>query len=391
MMRRRRNRGLERRLRAVRAPREPQAQLHAWPVIRSVYVDRSPVRSRRPWVRVSVVPVVVLITGILALTSAGAAVHRWIVQTIGVPRAHPQLVSLPAPGSILVTGAGGTWTIAADGARHRLGSASQATWSPHGLYVAVAGSGQLSALTPTGATVWSIARAGVHAPRWFGPNGYRVAYLSGATLRVIAGDGTGDRALASDVGPVAPAWRTGHAYTLAYVQRPATVVVRDADTGRVAWSRHLSAPPQRLTWSADGRRLLVLNPTSALLFDATGRLVRILPARAGSLRAAALSPDGRQLALLDGRGVSVAAITGASGSPRVVFTVPGARQLAWSPDGRWILVSWPAADEWVFVHAVGSPRVIAMSRIAEQFGGRHPARSFPVLRGWCCEPGGGSD
>jgi hypothetical protein len=103
-----------------------------------------------------------------------------------------------------------------------------------------------------------------------------------------------------------------------------------------------------------------------------------------------LSPNGAQLALLEDRAVTVTGLTRSGSSPRVVFTAPGARQLAWSPDNRWILVSWPPADEWVFVHAAGVPRVIAMSRIAEQFGAQRPARGFPSLEGWCCAAGSGS-
>ena len=358
-------------------------------MVSAVYGDRSVRRLRRSWVRVGLVPAIVLTAGVLALTPAGATVHRWIVQTI-VAHPRPQLVSLPASGRILVAGPGGAWTVAADGSRHRLGPGAQATWSPHGLYVAVAGAGQLSALTPTGTTVWSVARPDVRQPRWFGPNGYRVAYLSAGTLRVIAGDGTGDRMLAGDVGAAAPAWRPAHAYALAYVRRPATIVVRDVDTGRVAWSRHLASAPQLLSWSADGGRLLVLTPSAAWLFDGSGRLVRHLAATAGPFRAGALSANGAQLALLDDRAVTVTSLVRPSSSPRVVLTAPGARQLAWSPDNRWILVSWPPADEWVFVHAAGVPRVIAMSRIAEQFGARRSARGFPSLEGWCCAAGGGS-
>jgi hypothetical protein len=389
MIARRRDRAMQRRLRALRAPHESQTQLRAWAVVRAVYADRSVRRHRRSWVRVGLVPAIVLTAGVLALTPAGATVHRWIVQTI-VAHPRPQLVSLPASGRILVAGPGGTWTVAADGSRHRLGRGSQATWSPHGLYIAVAGGGQLSALTPTGTTVWSIARPDVRQPRWFGPNGYRVAYLSSGTLRVIAGDGTGDRALATDVGSAAPAWRPAHAYALAYFQRPHTVVVRDADTGQVAWSRHLASAAQLLRWSADGGRLLVLMPSAAWLFDGSGRLVRQIAATAGPFRAGVLSPAGTELALLDDRAVTVTDLARPGSSPRVVLTAPGARQLAWSPDSRWILVSWPPADEWVFVHADGVPRVIAMSRIAEQFGAQRSARGFPSLEGWCCAAGGGS-
>jgi hypothetical protein len=64
---------------------------------------------------------------------------------------------------------------------------------------------------------------------------------------------------------------------------------------------------------------------------------------------------------------------------RRVFSVLGTiGQIAWSPDARWLLVTLPAADQWVFVRAKG-PGLRAVSNIAQQFGG-----SFPTLDGWCC-------
>ena len=55
-----------------------------------------------------------------------------------------------------------------------------------------------------------------HAARLWSPSGFRVAYRSGQDLRVVAGDGTGDRLL--DPGTFRPmAWRPGRAHVLAYL------------------------------------------------------------------------------------------------------------------------------------------------------------------------------
>jgi hypothetical protein len=56
--------------------------------------------------------------------------------------------------------------------------------------------------------------------------------------------------------------------------------------------------------------------------------------------------------------------------------------LQWSPDGRWLLVAWRDADQWLFVHG---DRVVAVSNIARAFApsGRVPV-AFPTLGGWCC-------
>jgi hypothetical protein len=53
------------------------------------------------------------------------------------------------------------------------------------------------------------------------------------------------------------------------------------------------------------------------------------------------------------------------------------RQLAVSPNGRWVLVSWPTANQWVFVR-VGPRKIVGASRISGQFGG------FPRTVSWCC-------
>jgi hypothetical protein len=57
-----------------------------------------------------------------------------------------------------------------------------------------------------------------------------------------------------------------------------------------------------------------------------------------------------------------------------LFSWPGRLSgLAWSPNGRFLLTSLPGADQWIFV---SGRRVLAVSHIAEQFGG------VPSLDGW---------
>jgi WD40 repeat protein len=288
-----------------------------------------------------------------------------------------------------MAGPAGTWTVAANGTTRRLGSWREATWSPHGLYVAGTTSNQITAVNLRGVPQWSIARPEVRSPRWFSPNGYRLAYLSGTTLRVIAGDGTGDRKLAQSVAQVAPTWRPGHDYLLAYSEANGTVVARDADTGRVAWSHRVAGPTRLLAWSPDGARLLVLTRAAAIVLDGSGHQVAQLPsARNESALDGALSPDGRQLALLSGGDVTLTDLSRPQAVQRRLFTGAGLEQLAWSPDGRWLLVTWPAADQWVFIHTAGQPRIIAVSKISEQFRSLGPSHAFPTLDGWCCTAAG---
>jgi dipeptidyl aminopeptidase/acylaminoacyl peptidase len=255
------------------------------------------------------------------------------------------------------------------------------------LYVAAVSGNQLTAINRRGVTQWTLARPNISEPRWYSPSGYRIAYLSAGNLRVIAGDGNGDHLIASDVAHVAPAWRPAHAYQLAYLTRGGALVVRDGDTGRMLWSRPAGPAVTELEWSADGRYLVAVSPAIGRLYGASGTLIsKIAPPAGTSVIDGALSPNGRLLALVLGgtsQQVVLADIPGRKAVPRRVLAGPGLRQVMWSPDSRWLLVSWPEADQLVFVRVVGTPRIAAVSHIAQQFSaGGHSA--FPLLQGWCC-------
>jgi hypothetical protein len=379
-----------------RAPEEAAAQERTWAVVRDAYQAREPVRRRRSRVRLLLVPAVAIVVAAATLSPAGATVGRWIRHALGVPHAAPALFRLPASGSVLVSGTGGTWTVAADGSSRRLGPWRQASWSPHGLFIAVTRSDQLAAVDPHGTVHWTLARPAVRDPRWYVPTGYRVAYLSGHALRVVAGDGTGDHVLATKVAPVAPSWQPGSAYRLAYVTGSGKLIVRTADSNQVAWTAALSGRPRELAWSSDGRRLLAVTSTRASLYAPGGQLVATIAAPPGApIRAGSLSPDGGALALIRGAASQDALVVKLGSGvlqSRRVLTGAGLRQLAWSPDGRWLLVSWPAADQWVFVRVTGMPRIAAVSRIARQFSARAASAPdrFPSIEGWCCTTGGAS-
>lgn len=378
------------RLREFRAPDEAGAEQRAWTVVRTAYLEREPAPARRrahPSLRLATAPVAALILAGLLLSPAGATVRRLIRHALDVRPAAPALTSLPAPGRILLSGPGGSWTVAADGSIRHLGAWQQASWSPRGLFVAVSSGNRLAAVDPRGNVRWAIARPSISDPRWYTPSGYRVAYLSAGTLRVIAGDGTGDHLLATGVAPVAPAWRPGHPYQLAYVTGRGRVVVRDGDTGEQLWSTRPGARPRQLVWSTDGRRLMVLFAHGARTYTAAGRLLtRIAWPLRESVTGAALSPDGASLALVLGHDQVLLVRAGAS---RELLAGVGVGDVSWSPDGRWLLVAWPAADQWVFLRVTGAPHVTAVSRITQRFsdGGDGP-HAFPDLDGWCCTAAG---
>jgi hypothetical protein len=198
----------------------------------------------------------------------------------------------------------------------------------------------------------------VRFPRWAGTHtDTRIAYLSGGTLRVVAGDGTGDRAI-GPAAPVAPAWRPGAAFTLAYAGPRGRVHV----SGRFRTAG--GARPLRLAWSSDGARLLVLRRRTLDVYDAQGRR---LQHDAGRFADAAFLPGTHRLAVLSPHAVQLLA------PRRTLFRTTGTLQrLVPSPDGRRLLVTWPEADQWLFVPVAPRRRLTAVGNIAEQLGAGLP-------------------
>jgi WD40 repeat protein len=172
--------------------------------------------------------------------------------------------------------------------------------------------------------------------------------------------------------PLAPAWKPGDGYRLALVAPSGSPYVVDLDGCLVPWTAARVARPRRVEWSSDGTRLLVVGASAIRILDAeTGRLL------ASTLGTdAAWRPGTRSLARIFHRGDHSRVLVGR----RVVFSAAGRlEQLAWSPDGRWLLVGWPTADQWVFVRADGK-RIRAVAGVSEQFR----SRSFPRVEAWCC-------
>jgi hypothetical protein len=372
-------RDVMRELSRFRAPGEAEAQERGWRVVQAAYAEPRPGRSRRIPRRAALVLAVLAAAAALALTSPGQAVLDSVREAIGVEHAQPALFSLPAPGSLLVTASpGGAWVVHADGSKRRLGAFANASWSPFGRFVVVARQSELAALEPDGSVRWSLARPHVQFPRWGGSaNDTRIAYLSGDDLRVVAGDGTEDRLLGRGVDRVAPAWRPGSGFVLAFA-RAGNVQAVDVATGAVLWKRSADGV-RELTWSSDGRFVLVRGQRSLLVLDARGR--RHFERAGAAFTAAALSPGARSVGFVQrvGDQSSLWLVKSDGSVARRVFAGRGSFSgLAWSPDGRWLLVGWPDADQWLFFRAAGAHAIRGVSDIARQFGG------FPVVEGWCC-------
>jgi hypothetical protein len=331
----------------------------------------------------------------VAISPAGAAVRDWVGDTVdpaGEPTL-PALTSLPTPGALLVDSARGPWVVREDGSKRLLGSYEQSTWSPRGLFVAVTLPDQLLAVEPQGDVRWAVTRGGaVSAPAW-SPDGFRVAYLSSQTLRVVDGDGDGDRALVRPVAPVAPAWRPGAGHVIAFADPAGRIRAVDTDTGTELFATGAGPWPTRLQWSPDGRRLLVAGPFELRLLDREGRLAWSREPPAGRMFGAAAALDGERVAaVVASRGTprrSELLLLGPEGPPSRLFAGPGAFSgVTPSPDGRWLLLAWRSADQWLFLDLSHPQRVVAVSGISAQFApGTTSPTAFPSVSGWCCPAG----
>ncbi|MGH3081796.1 MAG: hypothetical protein ACRDNH_11810 [Gaiellaceae bacterium] len=392
----------ERRLRqallGVAPPDEIGAQRRAWRLVRTAFGEREPtpwpIRHRRP---IGAVAIGVAIFA-AALSPPGRAVIDEVREAVGtgkvvgVPQAKPALFSLPAEGRVLVSAPSGAWIVSADGSRRKLGDYDEATWSPRGLFVGVSKRHQLAAVTPKGNVRWTLSRPRVHDASW-APSGFRVAYLSGSNLRLVAGDGTGDRRIDA-ARAVAPAWQPGTEHVLAYADRTGMVTVLSSDDNQTLWTAGVGElGPAHLEWSADAARLLVARRVAGgrfalVVFDAGGRRLQSLEFP-GQFVDAAFAPQGHQIAVVRRVGPRSELLVVEAETLRrqkVVFDGQGRfSDVAWSPAGRWLLLGWESADQWLFIRSTDVSKIKAVSSLAMQFDpGGSGAGEFPRIEGWCC-------
>ena len=302
-----------------RAPNEPEAAERAWRVVHAAHGSREPVTWPRRHARPLIAGAVVAAAVAAVLSPPGRSVVHSLRKAVGVENAETELFSLPARGRLLVSGKGGTWVVNVDGSRRRLGTYRDATWSPHGLYITATKPNELVALDPKGNVRWTLPRRSPRFPVWTGTfTDTRIAYLAGGRLHVVGGDSKGDRT----IGPAAnvrPMWRPG-----------------------------------RILVYSNGRRVVG--------FDTRSQKV---------VRNASLRVTGPRIRRRGGQSEVV------SGG-RILFRGTGVfGQVVPAPDGRWVLVTWPTADQWIFIR-LHPRKIVGVSRIGAQFGG------FPRVGGWCC-------
>jgi hypothetical protein len=381
------------------APEDADARRRAWRVVQAAYAEHEP-RRRRPRRRrllalaVAAALVPIAAAGGAAASAPDTAVGQWVRGVLGIGErdAQPALVRVPGGGRLLVQGGDGVWVVSADGAKRRLGAYAGAAWSPNGLFVIAWRGRELTALDPAGHVRWSLARPErVAVARWAPVDGFRIAYLAGSDLRVVNGDGTGDRRYGAARRGVAPAWRPDDTHVLAFADARDRVNVVAVDDGRRLWRSVRVAGLTGLSWSSDGRLLLARTARRLLLFDDGGRLLYSRPVPDGAvLQHAEWAPRGAEVAVAlrspaVGRSEVVLLDATRGLRERVLFTGPGRfDSLAWSPAGDRLLIGWREADQWLFLRPHGDGRLTAVANIARQFMPGAASPSSPRSVQWCC-------
>lgn len=394
---------LKARLEQVPLPDQEGAEERAWELVRSAYrseletkavegsrsskrAGRWPLIGRpvsRAWALVAILAIGVVVS------PARALVTDLVKDVVQGPKVESTTVSTSPPGGgrLLVQSRAGTWVTNDDGSRRHLGDFEDSTWSPQGRFVAATDERQLVALAPDGEVRWALTRPSRPSlPSWNSPDGFRIAYIEGRQLRIVAGDGTGDTLLVAGVDAVRPSWRPGPAHELAFVRVGGRVEALSADSGRRLFSWTATGQVRGIEWSDDGSRLLVWTRQSALVLDSDGHAIWHHSSIPGSeIESARLRPGSNQMIVVEGGGQVRVLLAGPRRPARVLLAAQSLADPVWSADGRELMVSWPDADQWLFLRGASLNRVDALTDVSKQFSpGSSGAASFPRTTGWCC-------
>ncbi len=264
--------------------------------------------------------------------------------------------SAPPYGRAIVRGYERAWIVPARGRPVELAGVEALDWSPAAHLFAVTTRGRLTLRSTSGAV--RLARRYpllLGAPRWSSGRPLRLAFLAGRALRVVDGSGAHERRLGR-ARDVAPAWRPGRD-AVAFV-RPGGDVVMLSGTGRPLARWTPPRAPAGLSWTGDGRHLVVDLRYSVAVLDA--HLEHEWSQMTPSLLSAVAAPAGSAFALLtvraraDGSQVTALELRDARRprwGARVARSDVLGGPVVWSPDARFLLVERPLGRDWLLVDA----------------------------------------
>jgi hypothetical protein len=277
----------------------------------------------------------------------------WLVL---VPTAAHADGRLPPLGRVIVRSPAALWLVPSQGHPLRLAGYGffAADWSPVQRLLAITKGNRIEVRTASGSLLWSRPDRSA-APRWSKARPARIAFLDGRSVHVIDAAGVGERRL----GPArdtAPAWRPGHD-ELAFV-RPDGDVVLMSGRGRLIASWRAKRIPIALSWTGDGRHLVVSLRYSYVVL--TADLQPQWTRRTPSLLSVVAAPTGTAFALLsvraktDGPELTTLEFRDAAQRGRVrslTLTEPSSGPVVWSPDSRGVLVERSLRNDWLLVDA----------------------------------------
>jgi hypothetical protein len=274
----------------------------------------------------------------------------------------------PPFGRLIVRGFQKAWLVPARGRIVPLEAAAALDWSPALRLLAVANEGRLTVRTGGGETVWARDHAQLlGAPRWSSGAPVRLAFLAGRSVRVVDAHGAHELRLGR-ARDVAPAWRPGRD-ELALV-RPQGDVVLMSGSGRLLARWRSGRIPVSLSWTGDGRYLVVSLRFSIVALDA--RLEPQWSRRSPSILSAVAAPAGSRFALLtvrlraDGSQVTTLELHDATRPGwhrRLARTSVLLGRIVWSPGARYVMVERPLRREWLLVNVrTGRARGLELPR-----------------------------
>ncbi|MGI8727607.1 MAG: hypothetical protein ACR2K6_08025 [Solirubrobacterales bacterium] len=395
-------------IRRLRVPDEEKARRRSLELVRQAAAERQPPRRRLPRLaRHATAALLALLAAIgLAFSPAGAKVAE-LIDADGVGKPADTLDRIPGGGRILAETFRGAWIVNSDGSKRRLGDYDEVSFSaPLAANVAAADNRSLSAVGVDGEVRWSIvAPDRVRDPRW-SPNGFRVAYRGGTELRLVNGDGTGDRALDRRA-TGAPAWRPldperpAEPQALAYPAPDRRVVAIEPATGRELWETGAGRPAREIDWPTRDRVVITRAREIEVRSGGDGReRAALTPLGDAFIVDSDAAPDGRRIAYVTSTGKNsqlwLARVNDRGQTrQRRVLTAPGAvgfSSVSFSPDGSRLLLAWQGLDQWLFINPDPSRKqlggLISFGDLSEQFtsGGRSAEQVGSVgVSGWAPE------